>query len=691
MNQRGVWQLVLMAQEGDRKAVDELFYMTYRSAYLVAYSVTKSKKASLDILLESYVSLLSGLSELDEAIDFFTALNLRVLERVKTLAGSDRLVRIDKHDAVMANDWHPEIFTVYDFETLPGIESDKPANDVLELFMKLDPGRSLCSLLFLYADLSTADIGRAVGVPELVVKGALCSSVQETMPLIEDIQEKYPQLGRLTPESVIPWSLRHNTAYSPDEAELKAFYVRLLERLVEANVLDTAMTEEDVDELIDIDIKDMKPLPAPGFLKSKAFSRLVIAAVFLLVIFGIYLGIERVRDYNSMRAEIEQQTRRTTIKYSMSVIPTDNLIFSTEYDQTSGETQDETTQTEASTETTTNETTTKPPEDTGGLSYAESGSAVTIIGFDNSSTAVSIPETINDKPVTAIAENAFFNSIVETVSMPNTITSIGPGAFYSCTSLRSISVSSGVTKLMENTFRGCSSLTSVTLPNKLNFISSQAFYKCSALAQLVIPSSVTYLGDWAFANCSKLRTISVPDGVTYVGQSLFYECTALERVTFSSASQLTGLNEWMFFSCSSLKAFAIPAKVTYIPANCFYGCRGLERMTLSNKIAAVDANAFTDCTNLISVAIPGSVKKIDSGAFSGCIKLSQLNLQSGTTTIGPNAFSGCSGLISALIPASVTSIGVGAFSECVSLTIKCAPGSYAEGYAVSNSIKCITT
>lgn len=673
-----------MAQEGDRKAVDELFYMTYRSAYLLAYSLTNSKAASMNIVLDSYVSLLSSLSELEEAMNFFAALGLRIVNQVKKLSGNGKLVDIEQRDAALTDGWNPADFVIYDFDTLPDVESDIPSNEVIDTLFKLDAGRRLCFFLFFYADISTAEIAHALDLGEEEVCGALCSAVNEVFPMISEIQKSYSQLHYVTIESLLPWALRHNTAFAPYDAELNSFYSKLLSKLVDAGVLDTAMTDEEADDLIDIDIKEMQPLPEPGFFKSKAFTGILIFAVFLLVIGGIFLGIQRVRDYNAMRAEIEQQTSRTTIKYSMSVIPTDNLIFSTEY----GQTEDgATTETETPTEAATTETTTKPSEDHGGLSFIESGNTITITGFDNSKTAVTIPEKMNGKTVTAISENAFFNSNVEKIAMPNTVKTIGAGAFYSCSSLKSIVISTGVTKLMENTFRGCSNLTSVTLPNSINFISSQAFYKCSSLSQIVIPPSVTYLGDWAFANCSALKTITIPDGVTYVGKSLFYECGALERCTFSSASELTALNEWLFFSCTSLKTFAIPSKVTYVPANCFYGCRALERMTLSGKISSVDASAFTDCSNLVSVAIPGNVKRIDSSAFSGCVKLTSLNLQSGTTFIGSNAFSGCEGLTTAIIPSSVTDIGAGAFTGCNSLTIHCPPGSYAESYAENNSIK----
>ncbi len=689
MNRRGIWQLILMAQEGDRKAVDELFYMTYRSAYLIAYSLTNSKDVSLNIILDSYVDLLSNLSELDEAMDFFAALGLRIVNKVKKLSGTGKIVKIDKSDAEQANRWDPAAFTIHDFDTLPDVESDAPANKVIDELFLLDAGRRLCFLLFFYADVSTAEIAHALNLGEKDVSGALCSAVNKVLPAISEIQKSYVQLHHVTAESLLPWALRHNTAYSLHDEELSSFYSKLLLKLVDAGVLDTAMTDEETDDLIDIDLKDMDPLPEPGFFKSKAFVGLLIFAAFLLVAGGIFLGIKRVHEYNEMRAEIEKQTSRTTMQYSMSVVPTDNLIFSTEYDQTSEDVK--TTDEEKTSETSTTETTTQPKEDYGGLSFIESGNNITITGYDNSKPVVSIPDKINGKTVTAISENAFFNSNVERITMPNTIKTIGAGAFYSCSSLRSIVISSGVTKLMENTFRGCSSLTDVTLPNSLDFISSQVFYKCSSLSRIVIPPSVTYLGDWAFANCSALTAITIPDGVTYVGKSLFYECEALERCTFSSASELTALNEWMFFSCKRLKSFAIPVKVTYIPANCFYGCSALERMTLSEKISAVDANAFTDCKNLTTVLIPGNVKKIDSSAFSGCEKLTSINLQNGTTYIGSNAFAGCSGLTTAIIPSSVTEIGQEAFKGCSSLTIHCPSGSYAESYAENNSIKYINT
>lgn len=685
LNQRGLWQLILMAQEGDRKAVDELFYMTYRLAFLVAYSVTNNKAASLDIILECYVSLLSSLSDIDEAMNFSSVLSIRVLERVRILAGTDDFLKIKKsRGAGSLRD--VSNLAVYDFDTLPGVESDLPANEILDIFFKLDTGRRLCFFLFFFGGASTDDIAAAFDVSEDDVVSALRSAADETFPLIAEIRGNYTQLRHVNVESLIPWALRNNTSYSPDDNELKSFYATLLEKLVDAGALDTTMTDDDEDELIEIDFKDMGTPPKSGFFKSKLFFSIMVAAAFLLVIGLIFIGMRRVREYNDIRAEIERQTSRVTLKYTTGLFPSESLVFSTEYTHASETEITTATETSQETESAEKNTTTAPKEDYGGLSFTESGGSVTIIGFDNSKKALRIPGTINGKTVTAIAENAFFNSGVESVVMPDTINSIGAGAFLNCTNLRNISLSSGITRLTENTFRGCSNLTSVTLPKNLNFISTQAFYKCASLSQIVIPSSVTYLGDWAFAGCSSLKSISIPDGVTYVGQSLFYECFSLERCSFSSASKLAALNEWMFFSCSSLKTFAIPSKVTYVPANCFYGCRKLERMTLSGRITSVDANAFTDCTGLVAVTIPGNVRRIDNSAFSGCSKLDRLNLQNGTSYIGSGAFSGCSALKTAVIPSSVTEIGLGAFAGCINLTIQCTPGSYAESYAADNGI-----
>ena len=86
------------------------------------------------------------------------------------------------------------------------------------------------------------------------------------------------------------------------------------------------------------------------------------------------------------------------------------------------------------------------------------------------------------------------------------------GAFKNCNGLTSVTIPNSVTSIGYSAFRGCSSLTSVTIPNSVTSIGDRAFSDCSNLTSVTIPNSVTSIGGWAFADCSGLQSIIIPPG-----------------------------------------------------------------------------------------------------------------------------------------------------------------------------------
>ena len=97
------------------------------------------------------------------------------------------------------------------------------------------------------------------------------------------------------------------------------------------------------------------------------------------------------------------------------------------------------------------------------------------------------------------------------MNIPNSVTSIGNGAFNNCTGLTSITIPSSVTSIGEEAFCGCTGLTSVNIPNSVTSIGNGAFYGCTHLTSITIPDSVTSIGNNAFSDCSGLTSITLPD------------------------------------------------------------------------------------------------------------------------------------------------------------------------------------
>ena len=89
-----------------------------------------------------------------------------------------------------------------------------------------------------------------------------------------------------------------------------------------------------------------------------------------------------------------------------------------------------------------------------------------------------------------------------------------------------------IASIGSNAFGGCySRLTSVTIPNSVTSIGNYAFYDCIGLTSITIPSGVTSIGDSAFESCSSLTSVTIGDGVTSIGDYAFHDCNSLASIT----------------------------------------------------------------------------------------------------------------------------------------------------------------
>ena len=93
------------------------------------------------------------------------------------------------------------------------------------------------------------------------------------------------------------------------------------------------------------------------------------------------------------------------------------------------------------------------------------------------------------------------------ISIPNSIESIGYLAFGNCTSLTSIKISDSVKNIRDYAFFNCSSLTSISISDSVKSIGDEAFIYCTSLISISIPNSVESIGNWAFGNCASLKSL----------------------------------------------------------------------------------------------------------------------------------------------------------------------------------------
>ena len=302
------------------------------------------------------------------------------------------------------------------------------------------------------------------------------------------------------------------------------------------------------------------------------------------------------------------------------------------------------------------------------------------------------------KGVKIIANHAFswcFYSL-KSIIIPDSVTSIGDGAFSECHSLKSINIPDSVTRIGYSAFKSCGGLTSISIPPSVTTIEDGTFLGCHSLRNINIPDTVTRIGRSAFEDCDSLTSINIPPSLTTIEDGTFLCCHSLRNINIPDT--VTSIENYAFSECNSLKNINIPNGVTWIGDSAFFYCNSLISITIPSSVIAIGINPFCGChadlkneskafiyehnvlfnkdkTTIISYrakdanyVIPDSVTSIGACAFLGCNSLTSIIIPDSVTSIGWLAFAYCNFLTSINIPDSVTSIEYCAFEECDSLS-----------------------
>ena len=178
-----------------------------------------------------------------------------------------------------------------------------------------------------------------------------------------------------------------------------------------------------------------------------------------------------------------------------------------------------------------------------------------------------------------IARNCFqsWMSLVK-ISIPSSIKQISSKAFFCCTYLREVTFESpsSLTKIDSDAFSCCSSLQEISIPSSVSFIGPYAFYGCQSLKHITIPSSIEIICSGTFGMCSSLEIVSfeMPISVEIIGVKCFQQCTSLTRMWIPYSVKEIGL--CAFNGCTSLK-ISIPNSLNSIGCQAFEGCLSCDR------------------------------------------------------------------------------------------------------------------
>ena len=274
------------------------------------------------------------------------------------------------------------------------------------------------------------------------------------------------------------------------------------------------------------------------------------------------------------------------------------------------------------------------------LELNENGTYYCVVGVSNlASKNVDIPDTYKGLPVKEVADKAFDGcSNIESISMPESIITVGNSIFYGCNNLTCVSMP-GVVQIDNGVFEGCSTIKDLTIP--ADFLK---YVKKQPLESITITCvGITNIPDNALSGDKFLKQVTISQGITEIGKEAFSECQSLETV-------------------------GLPQDLLIIDQNAFASCCELKEIVLPSTVEKLYGGVFRNCTSLTEITIPGSVDTIAGAAFYNCSSLQRVTIENGVSEIGgydnliSGVFENCH-IKEIVIPESVTYISRKAFSD----------------------------
>ncbi len=348
-----------------------------------------------------------------------------------------------------------------------------------------------------------------------------------------------------------------------------------------------------------------------------------------------------------------------------------------------------------------------------------------------------IPEEYKDLPVKCIDDSAFNGCVgLTSLTIPDSVTSIGKRAVYGCTGLISVIMGNGVKNIGEDAFDNSYYLSNLYITDIAawcalefeNWQSNPLYYADNLylnnelVKDLVIPEGVTDIPQAAFRNCKSIRSVVIPGTVKSIGVVAFENCDSLLFATIGDG--VTSIGYRAFAICNVLNTIVIPDSVTTIEDYAFYACRTLKSVSMGKGLKSVGNRVFDECgsiegvyitdnetysdiefgdhgwpnpvplavyvcsdeKNVGNLVIPEGIATIPIWAYYNWDHITSVEIHNGLKSIQKGAFENCNGIESIVIPDSVTTIDESAFLDCNNLKDVYYTGTEEEWKAISIAV-----
>ena len=240
-------------------------------------------------------------------------------------------------------------------------------------------------------------------------------------------------------------------------------------------------------------------------------------------------------------------------------------------------------------------------------------------------TSINIPNSI-----VSIGSYAFMYCGFTSITIPNSVTSIGEYAFAGCYDLESVVVDNenltydsrnrcnAIIETASNTLIvGCKN---TTIPNSVTTIGLGAFYECS-ITSLIIPNSVTSMGTSAFYGCSGLTSVTIPNSVTYIGESAFSGCRGLTSVTIPNS--VTSIGGSAFSDCSGLTSITLTGQGAWSLKSNMPKINQLNTVNIGSGITSLGDFGFVPNVVNCYADVPPTCSSSTFASYDGALHVSK--------------------------------------------------------------------